>query len=234
MTATVIRLMRTDANPRKPVIAVVVPAALVIDNASVPDPDLWLYRERTVGMLRRYLRISIEVGRLPSLLGREFFRTRVTSYRVSTFEDAVIFVHDVERSLDRLDAFERKLIGRIVLQEYTQEEAVRLLQCGRRTVGRRFPEVLDRLSEDFLAGGLLTRLPETNSSKKNSCQEPQRREISASHVSPARFAMLNLDTNRIAESRFAASLRNDNVHAGSSASSGRAFCFPSRFRSNET
>jgi hypothetical protein len=223
MTATVIRLMRTDANPRKPVIAVVVPAALVIDNASVPDPDLWLYRERTVGMLRRYLRISIEVGRLPSLLGREFFRTRVTSYRVSTFEDAVIFVHDVERSLDRLDAFERKLIGRIVLQEYTQEEAVRLLQCGRRTVGRRFPEVLDRLSEDFLAGGLLTRLPETNSSKKNSCQ-----------VSPARFAMLNLDTNRIAESRFAASLRNDNVHAGSSASSGRAFCFPSRFRSNET
>src|SRR6202140_5801004 len=45
------------------------------------NPDLWLYRDRTVGMLRRYLRLSIEVGRLPSLLGREFFRTRGTSYR---------------------------------------------------------------------------------------------------------------------------------------------------------
>jgi hypothetical protein len=37
------------------------------------DPDLWLYRDRTVGLLRRYMRLSIEVGRMPSLLGREFF-----------------------------------------------------------------------------------------------------------------------------------------------------------------
>ncbi len=163
MTATVIAFVKADAIPGRPVIA----AAAVINHAPGADPDLWLYRERTVGMLRRYLRISIEVGRLPSLLGREFFRTRVTSYRVSTFEDAVIFVHDVERSLERLDAFDKKLIGRIVLQEYTHEEAARLLQCGRRTVGRRFPEALDRLSENFLAGGLLTRLPGTNSSRKN-------------------------------------------------------------------
>ena len=37
------------------------------------NPDLWLYRDRTVGLLKRYLRYSVEVGRLPSLLGREFF-----------------------------------------------------------------------------------------------------------------------------------------------------------------
>ena len=37
------------------------------------DPDIWLYRQRTVGLLKRYLRMSVEVGRLPSLLGREFF-----------------------------------------------------------------------------------------------------------------------------------------------------------------
>jgi DNA-directed RNA polymerase specialized sigma24 family protein len=110
-------------------------------------------------MLRRYLRLSIEVGRLPSLLGREFFRTRVTSYKVATFEDAVIFVHDVERSFQKLDEFEKKLIAKIVLQEYTQGEAARLLGCGRRTVGRRFPEALDRLSETFLATGLLTPMP---------------------------------------------------------------------------
>lgn len=123
------------------------------------NPDLWLYRDRTLGMLRRYVRLSTEVGRLPSLLGREFFRTRVTSYKVATFEDAVIFVHDVERSFQKLDEFEKKLIAKIVLQEYTQGEAARLLGCGRRTVGRRFPEALDRLSETFLATGLLTPMP---------------------------------------------------------------------------
>src|SRR5579872_4845068 len=37
------------------------------------NPDLWLYRDRTVALLRRYMRLSIEVGRMPSLLGREFF-----------------------------------------------------------------------------------------------------------------------------------------------------------------
>jgi hypothetical protein len=134
------------------------------------NPDLWLYRDRTVGMLRRYLRLSIEVGRLPSLLGREFFRTRVTSYTVSTFEDAVIFVHDVERILEKLDAFEKKIIAKVVFQDYSQEEAAQLLNCGVRTVARRFPETVDRLSEIFLDGGLLTRLPTTSSSAPESCQ----------------------------------------------------------------
>jgi len=47
------------------------------DSAEITDSggDLWLYREQTVKMLRRYMRLSVEVGRLPSLLGREFFRT---------------------------------------------------------------------------------------------------------------------------------------------------------------
>jgi hypothetical protein len=61
----------------------------------------------------------VEVGRLPSLLGREFVRTRVTSYRAGTFEDAVIFVHDMARGLAKLDSFDHKLIARIVLQDYT-------------------------------------------------------------------------------------------------------------------
>jgi len=134
------------------------------------DPGLWLYRDRTVGMLRRYLRLSIEVGRLPSLLGREFFRTRVTSYTVSTFEDAVIFVHDVERILERLDAFEKKLIAKVVFQDYSKDDAARLLNCGVRTVARRFPETVDRLTEILLEGGLLTRLPTTSSSAPESCQ----------------------------------------------------------------
>ncbi len=64
-----------------------------------------MYRGRTVGMLRRYLRYSIEAGRLPSMLGAEFFRAKVTAYTVVTFEDRVIFVHDMETCLERLDGF---------------------------------------------------------------------------------------------------------------------------------
>lgn len=148
---------------------------------SVSDPSLWLYRERTVGLLRRYFRLSIEVGRLPSLLGREFFRTRVTSYRVSTFEDAVIFVHDMERSLEKLDEFERKLIATLIFQEYSHEEAANLLGCWRRTVERRFSQALDRLSEIFLAGGLLLPLPKVEGeSTQEACQEDKKVENSVS------------------------------------------------------
>jgi len=134
------------------------------------DPDLWLYRKRTVGLLRRYMRLSIEVGRLPSLLGREFFRTRVTSYRASTFEDAVIFVHDVERSLEKLGEFDKKLIAKIVLQEYPQEEAARLIGCGHRQVARYYIEALDRVSEIFLNRRLLLRLPCVKPAVEKSCQ----------------------------------------------------------------
>src|SRR5947208_4639559 len=139
------------------------------------NPDLWLYRERTIALLRRYLRISIEVGRLPSLLGRELFRSKVTSYRMSSFEDAVIFVHDVERALDQLDSFGKDLVAVIIFQDYSQDEAAEVLHCARRTVCREFPEALDRISELFLDGGLLNRLPTVP--VENSCQEGERDEF---------------------------------------------------------
>lgn len=144
------------------------------------DPDLWLYRDRTLGILRRYRRMSVEVGRLPSLLGREFFRTRVTSYRAGTFEDAVIFVHDVARGLEHLAEFERTLIARIALQDYTQGETARLLGCWRRTVGRRFPEALDQLTDIFLEAGLLIRLPASDVARAQNCQEGKSEQL---HVS---------------------------------------------------
>ncbi len=144
------------------------------------DPDLWLYRDRTSAMLRRYFRYSIEVGRLPALLGREFFRTRVTSYRVGTFEDAVIFVHDVERCLDQLDDFERAVIGKVVLQDFSHDEAARLMGCWRRTVGRRLPEALDHLSGIFLAAELLARLPARDLAEEKACQEAKANENESS------------------------------------------------------
>jgi hypothetical protein len=119
------------------------------------DPELCLYRLRTEYLLRKYARMSVEVGRLPSLLGREFFRTRVKSAHAWTFEDLVIFVHDVERSVEKLPVEARRVLARIALQEYSQKEAAVLLGCTRRTMVRMYAEALDDLSVILLAGGIL-------------------------------------------------------------------------------
>src|SRR5205823_14934750 len=80
------------------------------------------------------------------------FRSKVTSYGMASFEDGVIFVHDVEHALEHLNAFAQQL-------DYTQTEAAEVLHCARRTVCREFPEALDRISELFLDGASLNRLP---------------------------------------------------------------------------
>jgi len=134
-------------------------AAQQYDDLIGRNPDLWLYRRRSVGLLRRYMRFSLETGRLPSLMGRDFFRAKLTCYRAVTFEDRVIFVRDMERCLDRLTRWDQQLIARVILQEHSHEDAARILHCCRRTVQRRVPEVLDLLSEDFLRVGLLAALP---------------------------------------------------------------------------
>ena len=168
------------------------PVPLMIATATKPcdpldrNPDLWLYRDRTLSLLRRYLRLSVEVGRLPSLLGRELFRAKITAYRVGTFEDAVIFVHDMERSLEQLGEFERSLIAKIALQDYTQDEAALQLGCWRRTIGRRYVEALDLLSEVFLETGMLTALPVTNLSREKSCQEGENGEFPVSDSEEAK------------------------------------------------
>jgi hypothetical protein len=97
----------------------------------------------------------METGRLPSVLGTEFFRAKVTSYSVSTFEDRVIFVHDMEICLERLDEFSRLLIARHILQEHDQEATARLLGCTGRTVRTYTPIVLDMLSGILLEVGLM-------------------------------------------------------------------------------
>ena len=86
-------------------------------------PDLAFYRKHTESLLRRYLYASMQVGRAPSILGDPVGRGWASSRPVRTFEDAVIFVLDIENCLSQLDALDRELLSRIVLQEYTQEEA---------------------------------------------------------------------------------------------------------------
>jgi len=135
--------------------------------------EFWLYRERTVALLRRYMRLSLEVGRLPSLLGREFFRTQVTSYRAHTFEDLVIFLHDIERSLDELSGEQKLMIGMIVLREYSHEEAAQVLGCARRTILRAYLEAIDTITEIFLKREILVALPDHKFERPEACQGGQ-------------------------------------------------------------
>lgn len=117
---------------------------------------LAFYRKYTEAMLRRYMRLSMRVGRMPSLLGQDIFRGKTSTYRISSFEDAVIFVHDMEKCLERLDSFSQQLITRIALQEYTQGEASHLLGVSLRTIVRRYGETLDELTEVLLDRKLMT------------------------------------------------------------------------------
>jgi DNA-directed RNA polymerase specialized sigma24 family protein len=58
---------------------------------------------------------------------------------VVTFEDRVIFVHDMETCLNRLDEFSRQILARNVLQEHDQAATARLLGCAERTVRNYVP-----------------------------------------------------------------------------------------------
>jgi hypothetical protein len=138
-----------DATPALP------EQADALDERFELDRQQRVYRGRTVGLLRKYMRYSLETGRLPSLVGREFFRSKVTSYRVTTFEDRVIFVHDMETCVERLTQFSRQVIARYYLQEHDLPATAHLLDCNENTIRRAIPMALDELIEILLEVGLL-------------------------------------------------------------------------------
>jgi hypothetical protein len=123
--------------------------------AAAPAVSLAFYRRHTEKMLRRYLYASMQVGRAPSILGDPVGRGWVSSRPVRTFEDAMIFVLDVETCLNQLGSLDRKMLCRIVIQEHTQAETASLLGMSIRSVSYKFPEALDRLTDKLLKTGLL-------------------------------------------------------------------------------
>ena len=150
------------------------------DSQEWERPDFWLYRDRTTSLLWRYTRLAVELGRLPSLLGREFFRARVSRYDAQTFEDSVIFVHDVESCLESLDPVDKIVIAMLALEQYTQAEAARYLHCTQRTIVRHYGEALDRLSEIFLKREVLRAMPSENLVRQETCQEAKPADLFAS------------------------------------------------------
>ena len=115
-----------------------------------------VYRQYTLLLLRRYFRMSIDMGKLPSVLGRsEFFRAKASSFKVHTFEDAVIFVHDMERSLDKLDEMSRRMIAGIVFLEYSRAEVADALGIYRTTVAAYYNDALDSLARILVDSKLI-------------------------------------------------------------------------------
>jgi len=131
-------IRNSDEVPRKPI-----------------EPQMVFYRKYTEAILRRYVRMTMEAGKVPSLLGQEMFHGHATSYRVECFDDVVIFLHDVGKCLDRLDAEQHNLISRIALQQYTLGETAVLMGLKPRTVVRRYGQAVDSLTRVFLGVKML-------------------------------------------------------------------------------
>jgi len=122
-------------------------------------------------MLRRYVSMSMEAGRVPSLLGKEMFHGKVTNYQVHGFDDVVIFIHDIEACIRKLDDDQQWLIRRIALQQYTHQEAGNMLRLKRQTILRRYNDAMNRLTAILLEVKLLEPFIACEGPRQKSCQE---------------------------------------------------------------
>ena len=118
-------------------------------------PELAFYRKYTEGMLRRYISMSLEAGRVPSLLGKEMFRGKVTNYQVHGFDDVVIFIHDMENCIAKLEPEEQRLIRRIAVQQFTLQEVASMVGNTRKTVLQKYNEAINHLTGVLLDVRLL-------------------------------------------------------------------------------
>lgn len=117
--------------------------------------DLYFLRAHTHGLLRRFLYASFQPCRVGSVLRDPVGRGWVSSRPILTFEDALIFVHDMERCLKTLPSLDRDILTRCVLQEYTQPEAAVLLGMSARTISYKYAAAMDRLTAKLIEDEIL-------------------------------------------------------------------------------
>jgi hypothetical protein len=125
-----------------------------------PLDGLAFYRKHCAGLLRRYMQASMEMGRTPCVLGKMVFRGRVSSYRLTSFEDMVIFILDIEKCLKHLDPVSQAVIAHVVLEDYSIVETAAIVGESERSVARIYGAALDRLTRLFLDHRLLDPNPQ--------------------------------------------------------------------------
>jgi hypothetical protein len=99
--------------------------------------------------------MAVDLGRLPSILGGLCFRARVSSYPLHTFEDAIVFVHDIERVFDRIDRHFMEIVAGVIMLDYSIPEAALRLGITVQRAERRYHAALDSLSRALLEVKLL-------------------------------------------------------------------------------
>ena len=132
------------------------PAPLVEAEEIDPRPEMLCFRGQTLAIVRHYFELSCQVGRLPSLLGREFFRARVSHHSIPSFEDQVVFTRDIEICLGRLTDDHAEIVTLVGLYDFSVDEVAEMLHRSAFAIRRWFCEALDALAEIFLQGGILS------------------------------------------------------------------------------
>jgi DNA-directed RNA polymerase specialized sigma24 family protein len=125
------------------------------DETDSTRADALFFRSQTLAIIRHFFEIASQIGRLPSILGREFFRAQVSHHAIPSFEEQAVFVHDVERALGRLNDDDAGMIAMVGLFQYSLDEVAMILGRSRSGIAVRFADSVDLLAEMFLAAGLL-------------------------------------------------------------------------------
>jgi DNA-directed RNA polymerase specialized sigma24 family protein len=120
-----------------------------------PRPEMLCFRGQTLALVRHFFELSSQMGRLPSLLGREFFRARVSHHRIPSFEDQAVFARDVELCFLRLSDEQAEIITLVGLYDFSHDEVAEMLHRSKAAISYWFSEALDALSEIFLVAGIL-------------------------------------------------------------------------------
>src|SRR5271165_3404461 len=111
---------------------------------SDPRPETVCFRRQTMAIMRHFFEISSQLGRLPSLLGREFFHAKVSHHAIPSFEDQVVFVRDVELCLERLSEEHAEMITLIGLFDFSRDEIAAMLHYSRTWVSMRSAKSFSR------------------------------------------------------------------------------------------
>jgi hypothetical protein len=117
--------------------------------------DALFFRGQALAIVRHFFEIASQVGRLPSILGRELFRAKVSHHAIPSFEEQAVFVHDVEHALGQLTDRDAEVMALVGLFHYSLDDAAAMLGRSRTGITARFSDALDRLAEIFLETGLL-------------------------------------------------------------------------------